>query len=372
MRKTFYEYYGLSEEEFDKLWKEGLVVFDTNVLLSLYRLRIEDRQDILEAMKEIRDRIWIPYRVGYEYHQRRLEEAYKPIEKIKQLLGQFEAFKKSIEEDLTCNPYIANYKQIERTLNTLHSRVEKSTKEWLDTCPDFLHDDKVLLELTSLFDGKVGDPYNDDKLTEIYKLGEERYEQCIPPGYKDSGKNSGIDHRFGDLIIWFQIIDKAKQSDKDIIFVTEDKKEDWWWISHGNKIGPRKELTAEFRRETGNHLLGFYSTKRFLLIAKERQVASVKKGTIDRIKQSDMISLDDMTDGIQPGLFSTNPISIISGFSLGESKPISIFASSSLRDCLSLQSGDEGASEQKQPEFERTVSSSTPKSSCEGEVEKTN
>lgn len=317
MRKTFYEYYGLSEEEFDKLWKDGLVVFDTNVLLSLYRLRAEDRQDILDAMNEIKDRIWIPHWVGYEYHQERLEVAFRPIEMIKKLSSKFDNFKKDVEKDMAGNPLISDFKHIARTLNTLHTRVEKSTKEWLEACPDIIHDDKVLSELTSLFDGKVGDPYDDERLKEIYNIGERRYEECLPPGYKDAGKDS--DHRFGDLIIWFQIIDKAKQSDRDIIFVTDDEKEDWWWISRGNKIGPRRELITEFRKETDNHLLGFYSTERFLSIAKERRVASVKKVTIDRVKQSDSIWLDYLSDSIQPGLFSTKPISIISHFSPKES-----------------------------------------------------
>ena len=37
MRNSFKEYYGLNSSELDKLWKEGIIVFDTNVLLSLYR-----------------------------------------------------------------------------------------------------------------------------------------------------------------------------------------------------------------------------------------------------------------------------------------------------------------------------------------------
>ena len=83
MRKAFYEYYGLSKDEYEKLWNNALVVFDTNVLLSLYRLQLDARADMLSAMKGFKDHLWIPFQVGYEYHERRLEEALRPIESLR-------------------------------------------------------------------------------------------------------------------------------------------------------------------------------------------------------------------------------------------------------------------------------------------------
>jgi len=43
MRKSFYQYYGLTSSELDKLWMDGLIVFDTNVLLSLDHQWIRNR-----------------------------------------------------------------------------------------------------------------------------------------------------------------------------------------------------------------------------------------------------------------------------------------------------------------------------------------
>ncbi len=51
------------------------------------------------------------------------------------------------------------------------------------------------------------------------------------------------------------MIQKAKVSERPIIFVTGETKVDWWWYSgdpettHGQKLGPRPELIHEFRRE---------------------------------------------------------------------------------------------------------------------------
>ena len=36
MKKMFPGYYLPSEEDFESLWKEGLFIFDTNVLLDMY------------------------------------------------------------------------------------------------------------------------------------------------------------------------------------------------------------------------------------------------------------------------------------------------------------------------------------------------
>lgn len=38
MKESFLGYYQPTEDEFNKLWSEGLVVLDTNVLLHLYRV----------------------------------------------------------------------------------------------------------------------------------------------------------------------------------------------------------------------------------------------------------------------------------------------------------------------------------------------
>lgn len=54
------------------MWNEGTFVFDTNVLLNLYRYKKETRDSILEVLEKLQDRIWIPYQVGLEFHRNRL------------------------------------------------------------------------------------------------------------------------------------------------------------------------------------------------------------------------------------------------------------------------------------------------------------
>lgn len=320
MRNSFYEYYGLSEKEFDKLWNEAIVVFDTNVLLSLYRLPLDARNEIIAVMKEFGDRLWLPFQVGYEFHEHRLVEANRPIDSLHCLMNRFDKFTEEIEKEFSRNPYIQNFKYIKDSLQSLRGRVEKKTKEWIEACPDMFRDDQVLSELTSLYENKIGDSYNETRLKEIFEIGEQRYANNVPPGYKDKGKEDGNRHRFGDLIIWLQIIEKAKKSDCDIIFVTDDEKEDWWEIYKGNIIGPRHELIIEFRKSTDNHLIGFYTTERFLEYVKKKRGVSVKQKTIEGVKSSELDWDSLIKDTSKPGQFSIGSLYSKTLGLLGESE----------------------------------------------------
>lgn len=323
MRSSFYEYYELTNEEKDNLWNDALIVLDTNVLLSLYRLQRDARKDILLAIQKYKDRLWMPNQVGWEFHEHRLEEACRPLESLKKLKDKVSGFICDIEKEYGKHPYIKDYKSLNRALSSLKDKVAKQVDASLNECPDFLHEDDILNEVSVLYDGKVGKPYSDNRLTEIYSIGESRYKNKMPPGYKDKEKKTGERHQFGDLIIWLQILDKAKESSCDIIFVTDDKKEDWWQIHNGDKLGPRRELIAEFRAFTGNHIIGFYTPDRFLSIANQRKAITVKKTTIDEIKYFDLskIELDSLFgESFMPGQFSTGSLSADSKSKIGESK----------------------------------------------------
>lgn len=324
MRNSFYEYYDLTEEERDTLWKQAILVFDTNVLLSLYRLQSDTRNDILAAIANYKDRLWLPNQVGWEFHEHRIEEACKPISALKKLKEQVKDFTTKIENDYSKHPYLKDFNNIKRALTSLNDKIVKMADASISCCPNFLHEDALLDKLSSLYEGKVGKPYTEERLAEIYKIGEDRYDKEVPPGYKDNKKKSGARHRFGDLIIWHQILEKSKDSDCDILFVTDDKKDDWWQMHNGDKIGPRRELVAEFRAFTGNHIIGFYTLDRFLSVAKERKEVSIKKTTIDKMKSSDISLIEReslLSESAQPGQFSTGPFSLGQYNRLGESGP---------------------------------------------------
>ena len=128
----------------------------------------------------------------------------------------------------------------------------------------------------NLRNNKVGTSPNDQKaLDDLYKIAESRYKNKIPPGYLDENKNDiCIDStliykkKFGDYMVWHQILEHAKnQKITDVIFITNDLKEDWWkkYDVSGEKFNqPRPELIDEALNIGGIQNFIMYDSGRFL------------------------------------------------------------------------------------------------------------
>jgi PIN like domain len=107
------------------------------------------------------------------------------------------------------------------------------------------------------------------------------FKNKIPPGFMDVDKDE--DERYGDLVLWVEIIEQAKSISKPIIFVTDDQKEDWWLRISGRTIGLRPELVAELWGAT-RQLFYMYSTDRFIEMAKARGHSQPSDATVSEIR----------------------------------------------------------------------------------------
>ena len=72
LRGDFQHFYPPDEDETAMALRTGLITVDSNVLLSLYRFRVEARDDPFRVLERLGDRLWIPYQVGLEFHRNRL------------------------------------------------------------------------------------------------------------------------------------------------------------------------------------------------------------------------------------------------------------------------------------------------------------
>jgi hypothetical protein len=163
--------------------------------------------------------------------------------------------------------------------------LNNNIKKTLDKCPKNFNDDSILDNLSEIFDGKVGKDFREEQLKSIYSEGIGRYQKKTPPGYMDNNKEKeGERIYFGDLILWKQIIEKAKKDKKHIILVTNEKKEDWWYKVNGKKIGPRGELVKEFREAT-KKLIAVYTLDRFIEYVQEVAGIRIKAGTIRELSE---------------------------------------------------------------------------------------
>jgi len=291
MKKAFPGFYSPSEEELKKAWMDEntLFVFDSNTLLNLYGYAKQTREDFFSILEVIKERIWIPYHVGLEYQRRRLNVVKNEKAVFRNIDGLLEQIEKILDNEFPKLGLGQRFPKLHENTNKLHedikkslSNYKKSVTHWDDKQPCVIGHDDIRDKLNSFFDNKIGPPpCNQEEIDQIAKEGVLRYENETPPGYKDKVKDKDLEsstyeyagisyeRKYGDLIIWKQLLKKVSDENeiKAVIFVTDDAKEDWWYIleSRGEKtIGPRAELREEIANEAGVKIFNIYNTSGFL------------------------------------------------------------------------------------------------------------
>jgi predicted nucleic acid-binding protein len=261
-------YLPLKKEEIDEIWKNGFIVFDTNILLHLYRYDENLRAKLLRILQDpnINEKIWIPFRVYEEFLRNRPKvicEQWDIEQKIKSTIDKgLTDLKDNIEKKFShrFHPYI-NSEQISTLLDSTNTKIQKEiNREKSKRYNIEIHNDSLLEKILSVFDQKIGSEIDSDTIKKIYDEGKERFQNKIPPGYEDE-KTKEPPECYSDLVIWKSIIEKAKDSN-NIIFIIDDKKEDWWQIEKGKTIGPHPMLLKEFYKETNKKIL-FYNSSSF-------------------------------------------------------------------------------------------------------------
>jgi hypothetical protein len=258
MKTLFPGYYRPSEEEFADMWQEGIFAFDANILLNIYRYTPETQKSFFDVLEKLTNRIWIPYQVAYEYQVQRLnvisaqEKAYVQIESLfdqtlRKLEGGLSSYRKHTYVDV---------KRLLKSIQKEFDRAKKGLQKVKAKHPNYFDSDPLRENITELFDGKIGGSYSEKELKDLYKEAEKRFSSSppIPPGYEDA-KTKDAPQKYGDAIVWFQLMDYAKQYKKPMFLITDDRKDDWWFTYEGKTIGPRPELIQEMKSIAG---ISFY------------------------------------------------------------------------------------------------------------------
>lgn len=251
----------------------------------MYRYSNTTRADLLVSLASRENKIWIPNQVAFEYLSRRSKAIADSNKRYDNTQSSWDTLAKTI-----CSNFRLAHDDASMTAIT------ESIKDWLTKQKGAkmisTSDDYVLTQLTTLFDNRVGDPFDEDKVKEIEKEGKERYAKKSPPGYMDEKKGSTdlSDNIYGDLILWKQIMEYARESKSNIIFVTNDKKEDWWNTVDGQTIGPRAELRKEFVAYT-NMQFHMYTMEQYLTFNTDDKETSAREASvIDEVTRFNSIS----------------------------------------------------------------------------------
>lgn len=242
--------------------EDSIIIFDTSALLNVYRYSLVSSKRILNHVKHYEDKLWIPAQVKNEFLKNkdnvRSVNLYKNLDKkiIKhvenkrdELLVQLSEYEKK---------RFPNFNDLKSKLELKFSEMDEIIKEYKTDISEETGVYKDFIEevdnfLDSLLESeKVGRNLNLIELMEVLKEGELRYRYNLPPGYEDTKTKEGID-KFGDLIMWKQLLKYSSDIDKkNIIFTTSDTKPDWFQRNNQNQIvSPREELLSEFNQQCG-------------------------------------------------------------------------------------------------------------------------
>lgn len=296
LRNQFQGYFPLAPGQAAEHWKASTFVFDANVLLNLYRYSNNTRDDFVSVLEALQERLWLPYQAAFEFLKNRVPVIKGQIKAYEKALGDIE--KLGIDfSGSRAHPFISE--SVQDVFNSAICAVKNELEDSLQRQLKLLSEDPVREKLADLFLDRVGAPFSDGELEDIFIEGEKRYAEKVPPGYKDGKKNpsaSSVSEKlsnFGDLVLWKEIIKFAASGNKAVIFVTDDRKEDWWAEAHGRSLGPRPELIHEFIK-CGGDKLTFATPERFLENADPKKLHPVNQASIAEVvaektsRESDM------------------------------------------------------------------------------------
>lgn len=262
MRAAFPEWYPLDADAVEQTIARGTIAIDANVLLQLYRLGNDERAAVLTVFRhpDVRSRLWVPYQAALEYQRNRLTvargqgKAYEAVSK--QVTSSANALDDVIGQNIKDKDVRQQMKDaVAAALGPVSELVEGLRSEHVVDYNEVRRADPIRTEIDTLLrdPDQVGPKPSDEELTKRIAESKTRYAQQIPPGYSDAKGPNAKGNPEGDYLIWAEILSHVKTSDRPLIFVTNDTKEDWYELDDKNAIAPRTELKLEIAGTTNHH-----------------------------------------------------------------------------------------------------------------------
>lgn len=313
-----------TEDLLKEYWETALFAIDANVLLGLYKRPKDPRGQLLEALRALDDRLWVPHQTATEYLRNRLRVLIQQRTAKAQLGGALEQVSAKGREDLSQllqqmgrKDFESLDKTVEKAFQKLQKEILKAEEQNRDSLGDSIRIDPLLDEILNLCEEKVGEPIEHKRISQVHEQAQSRIDDQRPPGYEDADKP--IPERYGDCVLWEQLCVKAEAIDQPLILITDDLKEDWVWREHGQMIGPRPELIEELK-ERGGIPFHLYSSTQFLALSSGEEtetVADSETEPSDGIRASvEILPQADPSDSLPLGVHLYQP-----KFSHGNPRP---------------------------------------------------
>jgi hypothetical protein len=231
----------------------GMVVLDANVLLlplATGALTLSEIERVYKSLID-QDRLFVPTHALREYL------ANRPT-KIKELIDQL-VKKKDNNYSSSSSPLLqkaAIFEELTTAEKSLQlevgkvskilARAIKEIKEWETNDPV-----SALYRGLNLSARLISDPVDfesEKDIKEFLEENDQRQENKIPPGYKDSRK---AENDIGDFLIWKTVLRLGSMHPgRDLTFVSGEIKTDWIYKSSGQSLHVREELIEEYRKHS--------------------------------------------------------------------------------------------------------------------------
>jgi PIN domain-containing protein len=282
-----------SEIDLNDALRTALVVIDANVLLNLYRYAEATFEDLVGVMRSLGDRLWVPHQAIREFWRNRLSVIGSRGAGTEQTLNALT--KQSRASIDTVNIWAKSVAIPAEDRKTMHDQIIATYSEISDLIRERTPtlstvgpngEDPILAILETLLEGKVGRGLTPDEWKAAVAEGKSRVDRKEPPGYLDAAKaDSDLpEGAAGDYLVWFQALREARRRDCDVIIVTGDEKEDWWWKYKGQFLGPNEQLAAEFNVAVADRRLFMMRPSDLLLRANAVEV-TVNSASVDDVER---------------------------------------------------------------------------------------
>jgi len=253
-----------ADSELEAALRTALVVVDANVLLNLYRYNESTRDDLLGVLRRLGDRLWVPNQVLREFWRNRLRVLANRGAGTQQALAALSKQQRATSDTIqqwakTVAIETADRDSLLDKVAALHASLEGEIRihaPGASAAVGTLGEEPVLAQIEALLAGKVGTAPPQADWEAAVNAGNERVEHHQPPGYLDADKaDSGLpEGAAGDYLVWHQTMQEAEKRHLNVLVVTGDEKEDWWWRHRSEFLGPRIELVAELKARCGRQL----------------------------------------------------------------------------------------------------------------------
>lgn len=270
--------FSIDHKTIDEIKEDCVYILDTMVLLVPYFTSKESVKDFEKIFKKLKggSRLFIPARVAREFAKNRGQKIAETYNKIIESQDRLNKAQISLEKF----PFFesdADYirlKEVESEISKLKDEYREKLKKLSEDLKNWKWDDPVSKMYQEIFtaDAIIEVKLSEDELVTSMSF---RFDNFVPPGYKKTDQNKP-DGGIGDLIIWQTTLEIGKEKNSNIVFVTNEEQNDWFYRHQGTAISPKYELLDEFRRFTNGKSISIVNLSTFLL-SQQAQVETVNE-----------------------------------------------------------------------------------------------